>query len=202
MFFLKKKELGIGKSSIQISCQGVCNPPAVRAAYFSFKELVVDSNILEAVDDIVDVLHSEAEVSGNVKISGYDSTKFDGSPVLKTKLVSGEFNVSYKPEEVVVVLDQNWLMRRTDGVSLVLDNVTEDVLTFKGRDAFRTISGKFKQGRNDDYESFCNVDDRAASVRFQEMQLFFPKTPEPLSEGYFVTIQVRFTSGLAVNCAR
>ncbi len=54
----------------------------------------------------------------------------------------------------------------------------------------------------DDYESFCNVDDRAASVRFQEMHLFFPKTPEPLSEGYFVTIQVRCTSGLAVNYAR
>ena len=51
---------------------------------------------------------------------------------------------------------------------------------------------------NDDYESFCNVADRAASVRFQEMHLFFPSTPEPLSEGYFVTIQVCFANGFAV----
>jgi hypothetical protein len=44
----------------------------------------------------------------------------------------------------------------------------------------------------DDYDTFCNVTDRAASVKFQEMLLLFPQTPEPLSEGYFVTIQVRF----------
>jgi hypothetical protein len=44
----------------------------------------------------------------------------------------------------------------------------------------------------DDYEMFCNVADRAASVRFQEMHLFFPKTPDPLSDSYSLTIQVCF----------
>jgi hypothetical protein len=43
----------------------------------------------------------------------------------------------------------------------------------------------------DDYESFCSVADRAANVKFQELLLFFPQTPEPLAEDYFVTIQVR-----------
>ena len=42
----------------------------------------------------------------------------------------------------------------------------------------------------DDYDLFCNVADRAASVKFQEMHLFFSKTPDPMSESYFITIQV------------
>jgi hypothetical protein len=51
----------------------------------------------------------------------------------------------------------------------------------------------------DDYESYCNVADRAASVKFQEMLLFFPQIPEPLSEGYFVTIQVFLCSDPSIN---
>jgi hypothetical protein len=46
----------------------------------------------------------------------------------------------------------------------------------------------------DDYETFCNVSDRAASVKFQEMHLFFSKTPDPVSDSYFVTIQVSFST--------
>jgi hypothetical protein len=42
----------------------------------------------------------------------------------------------------------------------------------------------------DDYDQFCNVADRAASVKFQEMHLFFAKTPDPMSDSYCITIQV------------
>jgi hypothetical protein len=42
----------------------------------------------------------------------------------------------------------------------------------------------------DDYEAFCNVADNAANVRFQEMILSFIKTPDPLADCYFITIQV------------
>ena len=46
----------------------------------------------------------------------------------------------------------------------------------------------------DDYETFCNVSDRAASVKFQEMHVFFSKTPDFVSDSYFVTIQVSFSA--------
>ena len=122
----------------------------------SFKELVVDSNVLESFDDMFTVLPSGAEISGNVKISGYDSSTPSG-PITKAQPISGEFNVSYKPEETITVLDQNWRTRSTDGISLSLNNITEDVLTFKGLDASRTISGKFKEGENVDYQSFYGL---------------------------------------------
>jgi hypothetical protein len=44
----------------------------------------------------------------------------------------------------------------------------------------------------DDYEAFCDVADRAAGVKFQEMHLIFLNIPDPLADVYHITIQVCF----------
>ena len=54
----------------------------------------------------------------------------------------------------------------------------------------------------DDYEAYCDVADRAAGVKFQEMHLIFSKTPDPLADFYFITIQVCFCVHICFGCRR
>lgn len=54
----------------------------------------------------------------------------------------------------------------------------------------------------DDYEAYCDVADRAAGVKFQEMHLIFSKIPDPLADFYFITIQVCFCVHICFGCRR
>ncbi len=109
-----------------------------------------------------------------------------------------------------VIMSRAFMSEKFDQVSVQHENLQFQHGHFVDRYVKVWVSGfvfyfvmrlnSFDKLFKDDWESFCNVGDRAANVKFQEMHLRFAQAPDPLAEQYFLTVQVCCVCDAAVCC--